>query len=837
MKKGKDTIVLFVLLFLLLIPLSMKAKDYVLKEYRQTSPYTLKRPFIVDTTDVNGKKFSDKTLLKNFIPTDGIPSGSVVRTNAEGELALPFEEGKYLFGTVSFSIKSDRYATADLVFSGIGNYEVYIDNMQKTPVSGKIDLELEPQTYNVVVKYLSEGKKREFLKTVLKTDSITQARIDFNYTGEKTYTIKDVIKGKKFNKVSLSPDGRFVIAGISNTLEGGKEVYFSEVIDRTNGKTIYRTQGDEINPEWMPVSNLFYFTRKNIESRELITVDPLTKEETVLCNNLPEGDFIFSPDEKHLFFTLEEKGPEERKDVFEVLTPDDRQAGWRNRSFIHLYDLNTGLMQRLTFGHNSTFLNDISKDGSKILFSTTRTVLSSQPFEQTSMYIMDIHTFKVDTVFKDEKFISNAVFSPDAKYLLIHGSGNALENIGLNIKEGTIANLSDGQLFLYDLQTKKASALTKYFNPSVEQFEWNKNENQIYFLGTDRDCMHLFNLDPVSKKIKMIPTEEEVVYGYSFASESPEVAYYGASVSNSQRLYAENIQKNTSICLDDLSKERLKGIKLGEVKDWNFVSLRGDTITGRFYLPPDFDSTKKYPMIVNYYGGTLPTSRDFESRYPQHAYAAQGYVVYVLNPSGTTGFGQDFSARHVNAWGNYTADEIIEGTKKFCEEHSFVDKTKIGCIGASYGGFMTQYLMTKTDIFAAAISHAGISNITSYWGQGYWGYSYNEIAAFGSYPWNNKALFTDHSPLFSADKVKTPLLFLHGTSDHNVPLGESIQMFTALKLLGKPTALVEIEGQDHHILDYNKRIRWQNTIFAWFAKWLKNEPQWWDATYPPKKLE
>ena len=241
-------------------------------------------------------------------------------------------------------------------------------------------------------------------------------------------------------------------------------------------------------------------------------------------------------------------------------------------------------------------------------------------------------------------------------------------------------------------------------------------------------------------------------------------------------------------------------------------------------------------MIVNYYGGCSPTSRDFESRYPHHAYAALGYVVYVIEPSGATGFGQEFSARHVNTFGDPIADDIIEGTKRFCEEHPFVNAKKIGCIGASYGGFMTQYLQTKTDIFAAAVSHAGISDHTSYWGEGYWGYSYSEVSGANSYPWANKELFVDHSPLYNADKVHTPLLFVHGTADTNVPVGESIQMYTALKLLGRETAMVLVDGQDHHIIDYDKRFAWQHTIFAWFAKWLQDDPLWWNTLYKPKTL-
>ena len=239
---------------------------------------------------------------------------------------------------------------------------------------------------------------------------------------------------------------------------------------------------------------------------------------------------------------------------------------------------------------------------------------------------------------------------------------------------------------------------------------------------------------------------------------------------------------------------------------------------------------------MNYYGGCTPTSRNFEGRYPHHAYAALGYVVYVIEPSGAIGFGQEFSARHVNTAGDYVADDIIEGTRRFCETHPYVNAKKIGCIGASYGGFMTQYLQTKTDLFAAAISHAGISDHTSYWGEGYWGYSYSEVSMANSYPWKDKELYVDHSPLYNADKIHTPLLFVHGDADHNVPVGESIQMFTALKLLGRETAMVLVKDQDHHILDYDKRIRWQATIFAWFAKWLQDDPAWWNSMYAPKSL-
>jgi dipeptidyl aminopeptidase/acylaminoacyl peptidase len=191
---------------------------------------------------------------------------------------------------------------------------------------------------------------------------------------------------------------------------------------------------------------------------------------------------------------------------------------------------------------------------------------------------------------------------------------------------------------------------------------------------------------------------------------------------------------------------------------------------------------------------------------------------------------------HVNNWGITVADEIIKGTRLFLNDHPFTDPERVGCMGASYGGFMTMLLMTRTDIFAAAISHAGISSISSYWGEGYWGYGYSAVASAGSYPWNNRELYVDQSPLFSANKITTPLLLLHGDSDTNVPPGESMQLYVALRLLGRPVELVRVEGEDHHILTYSKRIAWSNTKLAWFDKWLKEQPEWWEELYPEKNL-
>jgi len=798
------------------------AENIDVKSFRYAGPFVVQQPYLVDSVDVNSRAFAMKNLLDTPLSFEQLSQSSTF----EGEV-LPKTTDGYALHLVGFHLQNNAYTEAKLDIKGIANYQLFVDGRKQAGGS----LTLEPATHEIVIKYLSEADKTDSLKVSVQTekDGIISLRQD----GKRNYTLNDVMHGTRFSGVSLSPNGKFLMTSYRTSQVGGRSSGMTRITELATGKVLaQRTE----YLQWMPKSNLYYYMRNGVVGRELIIVDPLTGKESVLAGNLPEGYFEVAPTEDWLLYSLTQEGPKERKEIYEVIEPDDRQPGWRNRSYLAKYDLKNGLMQPLTFGYHNAWALDISADGNKVLLMTNRSRLTQRPTTLSSLLLLDVETLKVETLVADDGFLSGAKFSPDGTQILLTGSPETLGGIGLNLPEGLIPNQYDYQLYLMNLGDKQILPMTKDFYPSVQQTIWNKVDGQIYFIAENRDYISLYRMNPVNGKIQQLDTKEDLVKSITLAESAPVMAYYGQGAMNSDRLYTFDTKKLKHTLVEDLSKDLLRDVQLGECRDWNFINSKGDTIYGRYYLPPHFDETKKYPMIVNYYGGCSPTERNFESRYPHHAYAALGYVVYVVQPSGASGFGQEFGSRHVNTAGEGPAQDIIEGTKKFCEEHAFVNAKKIGCIGASYGGFMTQYLQTKTDIFAAAISHAGISDHTSYWGEGYWGYSYSEVSMANSYPWTRKDLYVDRSPLFNADKIHTPILFLHGDVDMNVPVGESIQMYTALKLLGRETAMVLVDGQDHHILDYGKRIQWQNTIWAWFAKWLQDDPTWWNAIYKPKSL-
>lgn len=824
----------------LMASISASAETIEVKTLKYAGPYAVAQPWMADSVNIKGEAFDLKQLLDSPLSFTLLNKGKEVTA---AQLLADKQDALHL---ASFCVSNTQRTKATIAVEGLEQYRLFVDGEQVEVNGDKAETILTPSQHTVVIKYLTRKNASSDKKSIkLTVTAANGAPLSVgDAAAKRAYNIYDVICAPNYPSVSISPNGKFIVVRKTWVDRKGNNHSISELRNYQTNRVMATF---EESVKWMPASNKLYFTQKASDSSiageekqdgtlQLITINPLTMEREVLAANIPDGWFQFTPDEKTLIYTLYTEGRKKDAQVYDVKEPDDRQPGWRSRSYLAKFDLASGVLQPLTFGYHNVYLNDISADSRYLLIGKSEERLTKRPTTLNSYYRLNLNDMSIETLIEKGEFLNSAQFSPDGKSILVSASPEAFNGIGKNVEEGQTPSMIDTQLYLMTLSNKKVRPLTKDFNPNVQSVDWSKADGNIYFTAEDKDCVHLFQLNPKSGKFTLLKTPEEYIKSFSLASSAAEMAFSGQSASNADRLYKMNTKALKSQLVDDLSARELKDVELGECKAWNFVNSRGDTLCCRYYLPPHFDAAKKYPMIVNYYGGCSPTSRMFQSRYPHHVYAAMGYVVLVVNPSGATGFGQKFSARHVDTAGEGVAEDIISSTQAFCDEHAFVNRKKIGCIGASYGGFMTQYLQTKTDLFAAAISHAGISDHTSYWGEGYWGYSYSEVSMANEYPWTNKHLFVDQSPLYNADKIHTPLLFVHGTADNNVPVGESIQLYTALKLLGRPTAMVLVDGQDHHIIDYEKRLKWQNTIFAWFAKWLQDDASWWTEMYGDEKM-
>lgn len=646
----------------------------------------------------------------------------------------------------------------------------------------------------------------------------------------KRFLIEETALGTRLYRTNISPDGKYIILSYYTTYGKDSSRYWAELQETATGKTVNASL--PYGAYWLDKGSTLAYTVRTDATYSLYTMDAATQKQTLLAKDLPDSGFVIAPDCSYLIFHHLVEGSKEQGPLMRLQDPDDRLDGHRDRFYLQKYDLKTGITQPLTYSGNTTYLSDISPDSKKIVFTSSTEMPDTYPFYFNDVIEMDITTLATDTLVRHDSYVRSCKYSPDGKQLFITGGPEAFNGIGKNNGGHKYSNEYDLQGFILTIADKSVRPVTLDFNPTIEDEPiWNRADGNIYFRASDGFNLNVYCLNPKTDKISKLNLDIPYTTTFSIGSDEAKwLSCTGGDYAYTGKGELLDMKTGKIRVLDNPYSRDYPDLQTGEASSWTFKASDGTTIDCMQVLPPDFDPSKKYPMIVYYYGGCTPCQKTV-SVYDPQTFAARGYVALVINPSGAYGYGQEFSARHANAWGKRTAEDIIEGVKEYCATHDFVNPDKIGCLGASYGGFMTQYLQTLTDIFAAAVSHAGISNVTSYWGEGNWGYSYNTVAAPESYPWNNPELFTKQGSLFNADKIHTPLLLMHGNADTNVPIGESIQLFNALRILGRDVEFIQVDGENHYIADYEKRKLWMNAIMAWFAKYLQDSPEWWESQY------
>lgn len=829
--------------------ITVQAQD--VKEWLSLTPIPLEQPALSNVKNVKDKTFSDAMFtefaglnIRNLVPDaskteDRFHQLKWTIASAEQDTVTAAKQDDLSMNYYATYISNTDWMSGKLNFRIFGNAEIYVDGVKKATASSEkastktVPVEWVPGKHTIIVKSLTQGGKVLFAN--FKADKeFENAPVEFSVSPKRGKNINDVLNGMRVSRLDVSPSGKYALVGMANIVDGKstQNIYAYRIADK---EIVYTFYGSNVGSlRWVPGKDQLSFLQNEGSGRSLYCYDIEQQKQTCLIREDQQiKGYTWSPDRSYLIYTDTENYSDPKWELRKLDGVQDRQGYFRNRSYLCKYDFATGLHSRITWGNLSTSLMDISRDGKQLIFSTSRPVYNEFPYSKQNIYLMDVATQKLDTLWKDRSFSISCSFSPDGKKLLVQGGPSAFGKLGENVGKNQIVNQYDVQLYIYDLATKKAEAITRNFDPSVDEALWHSDGN-IYAKVTEADFVRLYRY--ANGKFTRIECPGDLILATSLSADANQMMYTASNTNYPSQIYTLNLADDKAALWDNPAKEQYENVVFGEMQDWDYNYKKGTTIDGRYYLPADFDPSKKYPLIVYYYGGTTPVARTFGGRWPFNLYAANGYVVYVMQPSGAIGYGQEFSARHQNNWGKITGDEIIASTKAFIKAHPFIDAARVGCMGASYGGFTTEYLTTQTDIFACAISHAGISSISSYWGEGYWGYGYSTNASAHAFPWNRRDIYVDQSPLFNADKVKVPILLIHGTKDVNVPTGESIQFYTALKLLGKDAELVLVKDADHAVVDYNQRILWNNTILSYFAKYLKGQPAWWKHQFKDLNL-
>lgn len=793
---------------------------------------------------------ADLLHLDDLAPAPGAtfigPGGTPLEWRARDQAIFASGTGLRV-GFAATRLRTDRFVKAELTLLCFHRLRAFLDGKQvalKTEVGKPGDaepgqatatVELEPGTHLLLVQtvFAPEGPEHWDLFARLAVDGQAPPGVTADARPERRLAIADLLDTEALDAFTIADSGLHVaLTWRQPEVPADFQDRWTEIRDAETGAVLRSTRGrgplDSL--AWRPLhTELSFVTRKDGKATVWRQQAAGGDAVAVLEDVAEFGGYRWMPDGDSLLYFVTEKDKADERGVKRMRGLADRWPGFRDQSHLH-QAWPDGARRRLTAGELGVSLEDVRHDGGALLFTRTRYGLTERPFSRTELYELDLETLNARPLFETSTF-DTARYAPDGSAILIRAGLSFAVERGLAAAPPAPPNDYDGQLYRWRDQDD-VRWLTESFAPSVLDARFT-SDGRICVLAEDGDRRRLFVAGEDFATVAPLPAPVDAVAGMSVAALYPRIVYHGSSAALPPRVVVQDLApESPPRVLAIPGDETWERVRFGAVEEFTFTSAAGDEVAGRVHLPPDFDPERRYPAIVYYYGGTSPIERAFGGRYPLDLWAAQGYVVYTLNPSGATGYGLAWSARHVNDWGRRTSAEVLEGTERFLAAHPYVDPERLGCIGASYGGFLTLHLLTVSDRFRAAVSHAGISSISSYWGEGYWGYLYSAVATADAYPWNRPDVYVEQSPLFHADRVTTPLLLLHGEEDTNVPIGESEQMYTALRILGREVEFIRFAGENHHVLTYPRRVLWMKTILAWFDRHLKDDPAWWDALHP-----
>jgi dipeptidyl aminopeptidase/acylaminoacyl peptidase len=274
-----------------------------------------------------------------------------------------------------------------------------------------------------------------------------------------------------------------------------------------------------------------------------------------------------------------------------------------------------------------------------------------------------------------------------------------------------------------------------------------------------------------------------------------------------------------------INDEQLALARLGEPEPFTFTGAEGDTVYGYLVRPVDFDPSLKYPVAFLIHGGPQGSfGNDFHYRWNPQAYTGAGYAAVMIDFHGSVGYGQAFTDAINNDWGGKPYEDLIKGLDHALATYPFLDEERVCGLGASFGGFMVNWIAGKTDRFECLVNHDGNldERMAYYATEELWFPEWDHQGV----PWEKPQNYSKHNPVELVAKWaehRTPMLVVHGALDFRIPDTQGIATFTALQRLGIPSQLLWFPDENHWVLSPANSIQWHETVLGWLDRWLKPE--------------
>jgi dipeptidyl aminopeptidase/acylaminoacyl peptidase len=381
------------------------------------------------------------------------------------------------------------------------------------------------------------------------------------------------------------------------------------------------------------------------------------------------------------------------------------------------------------------------------------------------------------------------------------------------------------RLMLYDRKTGEKKNLTEDFDRWVGTFTWAADSLALYFSAQEKEIAPIHRININNRKI------ETLTDGYdddlAISRDGGFLLFTRISISSPAQIYKSDLENaDKANRLVDPNSALLSQVAMSALESFWFTGAHNDKVEGFLVKPPNFDASKKYPVKFLIHGGPQGAwGDDWSYRWNPELFAAptaatpSGYVVIMINFHGSTGYGQKFIDAINGDWGGAPYEDLMKGLDYAEKTYPFIDKNRECALGASYGGYMINWILGHTDRFKCLVSHDGMFNAESAWGttEELW---FNDWEFKGT-PYDNRESYEKWSPHQYAKNFKTPTLVIHGQRDYRLDVSEGFQLFTTLQMEGIPSKMLYFPDEGHWVLKPQNSKLWYETVNAWVDQWTK----------------
>ncbi|MGB9074996.1 MAG: S9 family peptidase [Terriglobales bacterium] len=692
------------------------------------------------------------------------------------------------------------------------------------------------------------------------------------------FTFEDMMKLKRVGEPVPSPDGKWVLfSAVDVDLGANKKTSHIWIVPLAGGsERVLIADQDGDRPRWAPDGKRFAFL-SNKEGGSQIWIanfdgaaGTVTGVHKLTSIATEAGGELWSPDGKNILFTSDVypecadeacyakklKEAEESKVkaiIFDRLLYRHWNAykrGMRTHIFVIPADGGAGAPARdLTPGDFDSPVFSLggqdnyafSPDGQEICYTSNHDKVEATS-TNNDLWIVPVNGGAAKNITADSPASdSTPLYSPDGKYIAYR----AQQRPGYE---------SDRFLLkLYDRRTgEKKDLIGDFFFFWVGTFAWAPDSSKVYFTFEKEGQTEIEsttvepimvthhtappknlpeNLQKGLRPITRYMLAEGITRGYDddlvFSRDGKTLLFTRMSLQRPTEIQKlvppakiDPYDLPTGEQLTHLNDAVLSQVAMSPLEPFWFTGAHGDKVEGFLVKPPNFDPAKKYPVKFLIHGGPEGAwGDDWSYRWNPELFAANGYVVIMINFHGSTGYGQKFIDAINGDWGGAPFEDLMKGLDYAEKTYPFIDKDRECALGASYGGYMANWVLGHTDRFKCIVSHDGMFNAESAWGttEELW---FNEWEFKGT-PWTNPEMYEKWSPHNAAKNFKTPTLVIHSQLDYRLDVSEGLQLFTTLQRLGVPSKMLYFPDEGHWVLKPQNSQLWWKTVSDWVDQWTK----------------